>query len=207
LIEDHLDQLNPEGRRVLGVVCAEAARMGQLIDDLLTFFRMSRRAMSRDDIDMETLARRVFGDLDRLENNRDIRCDVRTLPPARGDAGMIRQVLTNLLSNAIKYTRPRPVAQIEVGTRAMDGETAYYVQDNGVGFDMQYADKLFGVYADKLFGVFQRLHSDQEFEGTGVGLALVQRILRRHGGRIWAQSQTDQGATFWFTVPPPPEAS
>ena len=195
LEEDHARQLDAEGLRLLGVVGHEASRMGGLIDDLLAFSRLARQAMQHTVVDMDALARAVFDDLRAHEPKRDLRLSVGPLPPAQGDPPMIRQVFVNLLSNAIKYTRPRPCAEIEVGSRREGQDTVYFVKDNGVGFDMR--------YANKLFGVFQRLHSEADFEGTGVGLALVHRIIARHGGRIWADSVINQGATFSFTLPTP----
>jgi two-component system sensor kinase len=143
-------------------------------------------------LDIESLARTVFDELFAQAAGRDIEFAVHQTPFAHGDKAMIRQVLVNLLSNAIKFTRTRRKALIEFGWQEADGG-AYYVRDNGVGFDMQ--------YANKLFGVFQRLHSMTEFEGTGVGLALVSRIITRHGGRVWAQGKPGEGATFYFTLP------
>ena len=194
LEEDYQARLDDEGRRVLGVVRGEAQRMGELIDDLLAFSRTGRQAMHMARIDMAALAREVFNDLNRAAPERTV--DFRLpadLPAASGDPALLRQVWANLLGNALKFTSQRERAEIEVGGTAQDGETVYYVKDNGVGFDMQ--------YADKLFGVFQRLHSTDEFEGTGVGLALVKRIVLRHGGRVWAEAEIDRGATFHFTLP------
>ncbi len=168
--------------------------MGQLIDDLLAFSRMGRQEMTHSDIDMAGLARAVCEELRTATPERThLQFTVNTLPPARGDRSTIYQVFANLLSNAVKFTRPRETAIIEVGGRAEEGETVYYARDNGVGFDMQ--------YVNKLFGVFSRLHSVEEFEGTGVGLALVQRIIHRHGGRVWAEGKGNEGATFYFTLP------
>jgi PAS domain S-box-containing protein len=193
LVEDYAAVLDAEGQRVLGVVSKEGQRMGQLIDDLLTFSRLGRRALQTVDLDLETLAREVFDGLAALVPARQLRLYTTPLPPAHVDPALFRQVLTNLLDNAIKYTRPQAVAEIEIGGSVQGSENVYHVKDNGVGFDMQ--------YADKLFGVFQRLHREDEFEGTGVGLALVQRIVHRHGGRVWAESHVGQGATFFFTLP------
>ena len=160
--------------------------MGQLIDDLLTFSRLGRQQMMETGLDIGAMAQEVFGELSAQLRQREITFINNPVPPARGDRAMIRQVLVNLLSNAIKFTRKKDKAIVEFGYRLED--SGYYVRDNGVGFDMQ--------YSDKLFGVFQRLHSISEFEGTGVGLALVFRIVTRHGGRVWADSKPGEGAHF-----------
>ena len=193
LEEDCGARLDDEGRRMLGVICSEAKRMGQLIDDLLAFSRMNRQQVDVATIDMTALAQAVFEEHAAQAPGRQLQFRLQPLPPAQGDCAMLRQVLANLCSNAIKYTRPRAVAEIEMGGRTEGGENLYYVKDNGVGFDMK--------YARKLFGVFQRLHTEDEFEGTGVGLALVQRVIHRHGGRLWAEAKLDEGATFYFTIP------
>ncbi len=192
LLDDYTDKLDAEGRRRLDVIRSSTQKMGQLIDDLLAFSRMGRREITQSDIDMAGLARAVGEELRTAIPERILQFTVNTLPPARGDQSMVRQVFANLLSNAVKFTRPREAAIIEVGGRADEGENVYYVRDNGVGFDMQ--------YVNKLFGVFSRLHSVEEFEGTGVGLALVQRIIHRHGGRVWAEGKVNEGATFYFTL-------
>jgi PAS domain S-box-containing protein len=193
LSKNYSGQLDEEGRRTLGVVRAEAIRMEQLIDDLLAFSRAGRQAMHRLEIEMEVLVQRTFEECAAHAPNRDIRFKLHPLPPAMGDPALLHRVWTNLISNAIKYTRPKPVAQIEITGRVDGNEVVYCVQDNGAGFDME--------YASKLFGVFQRLHSEAEFEGTGVGLALVRRIVERHGGRIWAEAKPGEGAVFRFTLP------
>jgi light-regulated signal transduction histidine kinase (bacteriophytochrome) len=193
LSEDYEARLDDEGQRLLGVVRDAARRMGQLIDDLLAFSRLGRQAMRKTTTDMTALARQVFDDLRREEPEREVDLRLAILPPAEADPALLRQVWANLLSNALKFTRGRGPAEIEVSGLVQGDEVAYYVKDNGVGFDMQ--------YAGKLFGVFQRLHGQDEFEGTGVGLALVQRIIHRHGGRVWAEAQVDEGATFHFALP------
>jgi PAS domain S-box-containing protein len=193
LDEDYTARLDDEGRRLLGVICAEARRMGQLIDDLLAFSRMSRQQVEPAQIDMTALAQAMFDEHAAQAPGRQLQFKVQPLPPALGDRALLRQVLANLISNAIKYTRPRAVAEIEIGGRTEDGESLYYVKDNGVGFDMR--------YVGKLFGVFQRLHTEAEFEGNGVGLALVQRVIHRHGGRVWAEAKLNEGSTFYFTLP------
>ena len=192
LFEDYESILDAEGKRVLGVIQAETRRMGRLIDELLNFSRLGRQQMKMSTVDMTALARDVFEELTRhLE--RKPQFELEPLPPARGDDTLLRQVLVNLLSNAIKFTRQRQAPTIAVGSRVDPEHNLYYVKDNGVGFDAK--------YANKLFGVFQRLHREDEFEGTGVGLALVQRIIHRHGGRIWAEAKVNEGATFYFTLP------
>jgi PAS domain S-box-containing protein len=195
VIEDYSGQLQGEAQRKLAVIRSEAQRMSRLIDDLLSFSRLGRAQVHPELIDMQALAKETFAELQELaSNHRKIAFKVHPLPPAHGTQAMVRQVWTNLLSNALKFTRGREVTQIEIGSSTdPEGNTVYYIQDNGVGFDMR--------HVGKLFGVFQRLHSDKEFEGTGVGLALVQRIVTRHGGRVWAEAQQDKGATFFFTLP------
>jgi light-regulated signal transduction histidine kinase (bacteriophytochrome) len=200
LQEDHGDRLDAEGHRLLDVVSGQAKRMGELIDDLLEFSRLGRRPMRCREIDMQELARAVFENLTSAAPERAPRIEIGALPPAMGDVSMVRQVFANLIDNAIKFSQKRPEPLIEVGwspaTPAQaPAEVVYHVKDNGAGFDSR--------YIHKLFGVFQRLHTDEEFEGTGVGLALVQRVIQRHGGTVWAESAPGAGATFFFTVPPP----
>jgi PAS domain S-box-containing protein len=193
MVEDYKDKLDDEGKRVLKIIQENTHRMGELIDDLLTFSRTGRQELRMSKIGMDTLARTVFEELKAAASERTIQFTIKPLPLAHGDHTMIRQVFVNLLSNAIKFTRHREAAIIEVGSRVEENENFYYVKDNGVGFDMQ--------YADKLFGVFQHLHSETEFEGTGVGLAIVKRIIQRHGGRVWAEGKVNEGATSYFSLP------
>ena len=204
LTEDYQDRLDADGRRVLGVISNETHRMGQLVDDLLSFSRLGRQKMKSSDINMAALVKAVFDEQTAGASKRTLQLDLKPLPSAQGDRSMIRVVLTNLLSNAIKFTKDRDPALIEFGFTEKwcnggadsieDSLTpAFFVRDNGVGFDMK--------YAHKLFGVFQRLHSEDKFEGTGVGLALVQRIIHRHGGRVWAEAKVNEGATFYFSLP------
>jgi PAS domain S-box-containing protein len=193
LVEDYESLLDEEGKRICGVISREARRMGQLIDDLLSFSRLGRKEMYTSRIDMNALAAAVFEELIKEENPERIDFELARLPMARGDSSLIRQVWVNLLSNAIKFTSKKERSVIEVGSKHTREENIYYVRDNGAGFDME--------YANKLFGVFQRLHSESEFSGTGVGLAIVQRIVRRHGGRVWAQGEAEKGATFYFALP------
>ncbi|MBI4786928.1 MAG: DUF4118 domain-containing protein [Chloroflexi bacterium] len=193
LLEDHEPSLDMEGKRVCHVVRNETRRMGKLIDELLAFSRLNRAEMQSSPIDMVALAHAVFDELTTPETRKRIDLHMGVLPADAGDPTLIRQVWTNLLSNALKFSSKRERAVIEVGSTASDGEIIYSVRDNGAGFDME--------YADKLFGVFQRLHSEREFEGTGVGLAIVQRVVHRHAGRVWGEGAVDQGATFYFALP------
>jgi two-component system sensor kinase len=193
LQEDYSGALDSEGRRCLALVGEGVDRMERLIDDLLAFSRMSRSDMDMRIIDVGALADDVFAELRAAAPGRNIRFVRNDLPPACCDPAMLRQALTNLLSNAIKYTSRRPEALIEVSAKAGDTENVYCVKDNGVGFDMR--------SADKLFCAFQRLHSSSEFEGTGVGLAIVKRIVERHGGRVWAEGKVNGGAAIYFALP------
>ncbi len=164
-----------------------------MIDDLLLFARMARKEISREPVDLNRLVRSVIESFALDLADRSVDWQISDLPRVVCDASMIRLVLENLISNAIKFTKPRGEARIEVGFNEGPKEVSVYVRDNGVGFDPS--------YGDKLFGVFQRLHSEHDFEGTGIGLANVQRIVQRHGGRVWAEGQPDHGATFFFTLP------
>lgn len=193
LVEDYGTILDTEGKRLCNVISKEARRMGQLIDDLLAFSRLSRKEMFRSRIDMKALVESVFDELLKEQDRGRIDFQLGKLPSARGDLALFQQVWVNLLANAIKFTAKKPRAVIQVGCKQNKDENIYYVRDNGAGFDME--------YASKLFGVFQRLHSESEFEGTGVGLAIVQRIIHRHGGRIWAKGDVEKGATFYFALP------
>jgi signal transduction histidine kinase len=191
LLADYADRLPEEAQRFSRLIVESVAEMGQLVEDLLAFSRLGRQSITRRDVDIAGLARQVIDELAPQYSGREVQVNVEEVPACRADANLMKQVLINLLSNAFKYTRKRPQAEVEVGWLA--DESAYYVQDNGVGFDMK--------YADKLYGVFQRLHRAEDYEGTGVGLAIVHRIVTRHGGRIWAKAAVDEGATFYFTVP------
>jgi PAS domain S-box-containing protein len=193
LLEDYSGALDEEARRFLDIINTNARKMGQLIDDLLAFSRTGRKEVRPAAINMEELLRGVFEEIRLTAPGRVVELELKPLPPARGDWSLVRQVLANLLSNAVKFTRLKEKALIEVGGEKIGKENRYYVKDNGVGFDME--------YADRMFGVFQRLHSAEEFEGSGVGLAIVQRIVERHGGRVWAEGKAGEGATFSFTLP------
>ena len=193
LLADHGGTLSAEGTRLLGVVRSNTVRMGELIDDLLSFSRLSRQTTKSVDIDTPALVREVVNGIVGGEDGRKIDVQIGDLPHCKGDHAMMRQVWSNLILNAVTFTRHRPEAKIDIGGAQENGEVSYYVRDNGVGFDMQ--------YADKLFGVFQRFHRREEFEGTGVGLAIVKRVVERHGGRVWADAAVDAGATFCFALP------
>ncbi|HXT02070.1 MAG TPA: ATP-binding protein [Elusimicrobiota bacterium] len=197
LAEDYSAVLDAEGRRRLSKIETGARHMGRLVDDLLALSRIGRQAVVREPVCLRALAGEVVEELSPEADGREVEWRIGDVFVARCDASLIRQVFGNLLSNALKYTRPRAPAVIEVGAETSPrGERVVFVRDNGVGFDMR--------YAPKLFGIFQRLHAQSEFEGTGVGLATVDRILRKHGGRIWAEAEPGHGATFRFTVEPPP---
>jgi PAS domain S-box-containing protein len=186
------EHLAPEAQRYLTRIFKNTQQMGRLIDDLLAFSRLGRQAVTRHPIPVAAIVRQIFRDLQSNEHGGHIDFTLGDLRTCMADSTLLKQVWINLLSNAIKFTRQREVAKIEVGCRKEGAEWIYFVHDNGAGFDMQ--------YAHKLFGVFQRLHSVEDYEGTGVGLAIVQRIVQRHGGRVWAEAALDQGATFSFTL-------
>ncbi len=199
LLKNFSSDLPSEAQRYVNVMVEGAQRMEQLIEDLLRFSRLGRQPISRKSVDLAALAGTILDDFRRQNPQRKVDVTVGHLPACSGDPSLLRQVMENLISNAFKYTGKKEQAVLEIGCREDDNRKeadgpVYFVRDNGAGFDMQ--------YADRLFGVFQRLHNSREFAGTGVGLSLVQRIIRRHGGRIWAEAALDQGATFYFTVPP-----
>jgi len=184
--EDTLNKFN--------VIRRSTETMGQLIDSLLELSRLGRKALTMSLIDMDNLIREVWEEIEVINPGRKMSLSIKSTPQGFGDRQLIRQVYSNLLTNAVKFTKNRDVALIETGGFAdeMKGNI-YYVKDNGAGFDMS--------YYDKLFGVFQRLHISEEFEGTGIGLATVQRIINKHGGRIWAEGKVNEGAAFYFTLP------
>lgn len=193
LADDYSSVLDEEGRRLLGVIRTNTSRMSDLIRDLLEFARVSRRSLNPVPTDIGHLVRTIAGRLIAADESRAIELKIGDVPPAVVDPSMFEQVLANLLSNAVKYTRNRNPARIVFEGRRDDGRVIYSVQDNGAGFDMR--------YADKLFGVFQRLHHNDEFEGTGVGLAIVKRVVERHNGRVWAEGEVEKGAKFSISVP------
>lgn len=193
LLEDYEPLLDQEGKRVCEIIRREAQHMGELIDDLLAFSRLGRKEMHFTKIDMKAMAGSVFDELMTTEAAGRIDCHIHRLPSTSGDPVLIRQVWVNLLSNAIKFSSRKEQAVIEVGSKHSEAEHIYYVRDTGAGFEME--------YVDKLFGVFQRLHGEKDFEGTGVGLAIVKRVVNRHGGRVWAEGEVNKGATFYFALP------
>ncbi len=192
VLEDFGPQLPEKGKDYLKRICNGGQRMGVLIDDLLAFARLSRQRVNRQSVDTNKLALNVLEELKAQLDGRQVEIKVGELPVCHGDPALLKQVWVNLISNAIKYTRGREPAIVEIDCAREKDENVFLVRDNGAGFDMQ--------YANKLFGVFQRLHRNDEFEGTGVGLAIVQRIVHRHGGRVWADAAVNCGATFYFTL-------
>jgi two-component system sensor histidine kinase/response regulator len=193
LIEKYAGELPSDARRLVDIVCGETRRMGLLIDDLLRFSRLGRQPLNKQSINVSELFGEVLAELQREQAGRKVDTRLGELPGCTGDRSLLRQVVVNLLSNAFKFTRHRENPVVEIGGGVQQDELTYFVRDNGAGFDMQ--------YAHKLFGAFQRLHRAEEFEGTGVGLSIVQRVIVRHGGRIWAEAALGQGATFRFTLP------
>ena len=185
--------LDEESKRHLDTIAESAKQMGRLIDDLLTFSRTARAELTKTKTDLSSLVQSAIRDLSQEARDRDVQWSIGALPEVEADHALLRQVLLNLLGNALKYTRTRKQTRIELGNSDTDTEHIIFVRDNGVGFDMR--------YAHKLFGVFQRLHRATDFEGTGVGLANIRRIIHRHGGRCWAEAQLNQGATFYFSLP------
>jgi PAS domain S-box-containing protein len=185
--------LDEKSRHYLEVISEAAKKMGHLIDDLLAFSRMGRTEMMKTKVDFGLLVREIVKEQTEDAKGREIEWKIEPLPTVVGDSAMLRQVMVNLIANALKFTRPRTPAKIEIGHLELDDESHFFVRDNGVGFDP--------AYVNKLFGLFQRLHGTDEFEGTGVGLAIVQRIIMRHGGKVWAEGSLEGGATFWFSLP------
>ncbi len=193
LEEDYATKLDDEGKRVVATIRNSTKQMGILIDDLLAFSRLGRQEVKAIDVDMTKLANTVFDEIKQGSPGRSIEFSCAQLPFAHADPILMKQVWVNLLSNAVKFTNKKDVAKISVGSNEEDDKNIYFVKDNGAGFDMK--------YVDKLFNVFQRLHSAQDFEGTGIGLSIVARIIKKHGGSIKAEATVDQGATFYFSLP------
>ena len=207
VLEDYGAPLADEGKAYLQMVRDNTRQMGHLVDDLLAFARLGRQSLTKHTVDPDKIVRRCLEAMVKDQEGRQVEITIGELPPCQADSTLLKQVWTNLLENALKYTRKQEVARIEIGSRVeprlvVEGEPGspqgggtelvYFVKDNGAGFDMK--------YISKLFGVFQRLHRAADYEGTGVGLAIVQRIVQRHGGRIWAEAAVNQGATFFFTL-------
>jgi signal transduction histidine kinase len=193
LMADYASNMPADAKNLLAMTRDSALQMDQLIETLLSLSHIERQPLVLRPVNPNALARQTITELQAEERDRNINFRVADLPGCMGDPALLRQVFVNLLSNAMKYTRTRPVAVVEVGFKTEDAGTVYFVRDNGVGFDMG--------HAEKLFGVFQRLHSAKEFSGTGVGLSIVRRIIHRHGGKIWVEAAVDKGATFYFTLP------
>lgn len=193
LLEDYGDKLDADGQDHLRRVRAAAQRMAQLIDDLLGLSRVTRAELHRTEVDLTAIANEIADGLQKTQPTRDVSFRIADGLVANGDARLVSVLLENLIGNAWKFTSKRAAAGIEVSSATVDGEIAFFVRDDGAGFDM--------AYANKLFNAFQRLHNRIDFEGTGIGLATVMRIVRRHGGRVWAEGAVDRGATFWFTLP------
>ena len=193
LLEDYAEKLEADGKKVLHSIMHNSKKMGELIDDLLAFSKLGRKDVTVKEIDMTELVKMVKEELLFDEGENIPQFNVETLPSANGDQSLIKQVWINLISNAVKYSKYKAKTKIEIGAYKKDNLVVYYVKDEGAGFDMQ--------YYDKLFGVFQRLHSQEEFEGTGIGLAIVQKVVHRHNGKVWAESALNEGTCFYFSLP------
>ncbi len=193
MIQGEAGKVAADGLQMLRAIHRNSGHMSQLIDDFLAFFRVGRQELSKGYIDMQKIASEAITQVQPIDGKRQIAFGMSDLPAARGDAAMVRQVLVNLLANAVKFTSTREKATIQLGYEQKDGHCVYHVRDNGVGFDMR--------HYGKLFNVFQRLHTREEFDGTGIGLAIVQKIVQRHGGRVWAEAKLNKGATFFFSLP------
>jgi light-regulated signal transduction histidine kinase (bacteriophytochrome) len=190
----YADKLDEDGKKMLEMVVSEAVRMGHLIDDLLAFSRLGRKEIQKTTVDMKALAQAALDEVMKLSDVKyNAKVTIHDLPPSFCDGMLLQQVFINLIANALKFSSHQPEPVIEVGSYSEDGSIVYYVKDNGAGFDMK--------YYDKLFGVFQRLHSMEDFPGTGIGLSIVHKIIERHGGRVWAEGKENGGATFYFSLP------
>jgi len=193
LVEDNAEKLDDEGKRVASIIRASTVKMGKLIDDLLSFSHLGRQEIKKNQVDMKSLVNNIYIELKKNTPDKNIEFVLNDIPNAMADKDMMSVVWTNLISNAIKFTSKKDKPKIEIGGKVDNNIITYYVKDNGAGFDMK--------YIDKLFGVFQRLCSTDDFEGTGVGLANVKRVIERHGGKVWAEGKVDEGATFYFNLP------
>ncbi len=192
LVEEYRDKLDAQACEYLDYIRSDAQRMGQLIDDMLRLAHVSRGRMEPAPVDIGAISQAVAARLQERQPSRRVEFTVQPGLTAWGDAGLLEIALTNLIDNAWKFSSKRPVARVEFGRTEVDGRSAFFIRDNGVGFDM--------AYVHKLFGPFQRLHKSSEFPGTGIGLAIVQRVVHRHNGRVWAEAEPDGGATFYFTL-------
>jgi two-component system, sensor histidine kinase and response regulator len=193
LLEEHVEETSPEIKKLLNIINVNAKKMGDLIDNLLSFSKLGKQEIKKGDVDANFLIQSVIEDIKSSGEGKTVCWTINKLHSCYGDYGLLKQVFINLVSNAVKYSGKRDKPAIEIGSELTETECIYYIKDNGTGFDMK--------YADKLFGVFQRLHKPSEFEGTGVGLAIVQKIVNRHGGRVRAESQVNKGAKFYFAIP------
>ena len=193
LEEDYGNQLDGEAARMMNNIMSNAKKMGQFIDDLLAFSRLGRKELTKSNILMEHMVQEICAEIKTEASKQNIEFVIHALMPSEGDSIAIKQVWVNLISNAVKYSKHIEKPVIEIGCELKAGKINYYIKDNGAGFDMR--------YVDKLFGVFQRLHSDEEFEGSGVGLAIIHRIITKHGGKVWAQGKVNDGAIFSFSLP------
>lgn len=193
LVEEYSSKLDDEGKRICSVIQENSLKMGNLIDDLLSFSRLNRTELKKGLINMKDIVNSAFSELTDESSVKRIEFNLGDICNSSGDPNLLKQVWINLISNAIKYSSKKEKAIITIGCKKEEGYCVYHIKDNGVGFDM--------AYMDKLFGVFQRLHSQKEFDGTGVGLAIVQRIVLRHGGKVWAKGELDKGAEFYFSIP------
>jgi signal transduction histidine kinase len=193
LKEDYESKLTPEANRLIDNIISYTKKMGQLIDELLAFSRLGRKELVPENVPMQDIVKNICTEMTTEHSCPRIEFKINELLPAEGDTVALNQTWINLISNAVKYSRLKDKPFIEIGSMEQGNDTLYYIKDNGAGFDMR--------YADKLFGVFQRLHNEDQFEGTGVGLAIVHRIISKHGGRVWGEGKVDEGATFYFTLP------
>ncbi len=193
LLEDYIEQLNEDAKSLLNEVILNSKKMGELIDNLLSFSRIGKQHISRVNVNIAQLVSSVISELKQSESGRIFTISIKNLENINGDKSMLRQVFINLISNAFKYTSKKEESVIEIGSYLQNNERIYYIKDNGAGFDM--------LYYDKLFGVFQRLHSSNEFDGTGVGLAIIQKIITKHQGKVWAEAKVNEGACFYISLP------
>ena len=192
LVEDYHERFDDEGKKILGIIQQNSHRMNNLIDDLLEFSKLGRAQLAKSNVDFKSMVEKVLEDISNSTRHRAT-IDVAPLPPAFADYSLMTQVWVNLVSNAIKYSSKKEQPHVEIGSQTGENNTTYFIRDNGSGFDM--------TYADRLFNVFQRLHKTSDFEGTGIGLALVQKIVSKHDGKVWAEGKVGEGATFYFSLP------